>query len=78
MASFRALKIQDIEEDDTLSVEEKIDQLREIETEARGLQRAASESPMNEEDGWDDDLRAVRFALDKLGAERQGKGAATL
>lgn len=78
MASFRALKIQDIEEDETLSVEEKIDQLREIETEARGLQRAASESPMNEEDGWDDDLRAVRFALDKLGADQQNKGAATL
>jgi hypothetical protein len=78
MASFRALKIQDIEEDDTLSVDEKIDQLREIETEARGLQRAASESPMNEEDGWDDDLRAVRFALDKLGADQQNKGAATL
>ena len=49
MASFRALKIQDIEEDETLSVEEKIEQLREIETEARGLQRAASESPMNDE-----------------------------
>lgn len=78
MASFRALKIKDIEEDDSLSVEEKIEQLREIETEARGLQRAASESPMNEEDGWDDDLRNVRFALDKLGADRQGKGAATL
>lgn len=78
MASFRALKIQDIEEDTTLTVEQKIDQLREIETEARGLQRAASESPMNEEDGWDDDLRAVRFALDKLGADQQNKGAATL
>ncbi len=78
MASFRALKIQDIEEDDTLTVEEKIEQLREIETEARGLQRAASESPMNEEDGWDDDLRAVRFALDKLGADQQNRGAATL
>ena len=78
MSSFRTLKIQDITDDETLSVEEKVEQLREIESEARGLQRAASESPMNDNDGWDDDLREVRFALDKLGAKEPRKGAASL
>jgi len=78
MASFREMKIQEIVEDPDLSADEKIEQLREIESEARGLQRAASESPMNDNDGWEDDLREVRFALDKLGAKEPQKGAATL
>jgi hypothetical protein len=33
---------------------------------------------MNDRDGWDDDLRAVRLALDKLGAIEPPKGAASL
>ena len=78
MASFREMKIQEIVEDPDLSADEKIEQLREIESEARGLQRAASESPMNDNDGWEDDLREVRFALDKLGAKEPQKGAASL
>jgi len=78
MTSFRSLKIHDIMDDEDLSVDDKIEQLREIESEARGLQRAASESPMNDSDGWDDDLRDVRLALDKLGAKEPLKGAATL
>ena len=78
MSSFRTLRIQEIVSDDAIGNEEKIIQLREIESEARGLQRAASESPMNGGDGWDDDLREVRFALDKLGAKEPKKGAATL
>lgn len=78
MSNIRNTKIQDITEDRTLSVEEKVGKLREIETEARGLQRAASESPMNDNDGWDDDLREVRLALEELGAEQSHAGAATL
>jgi hypothetical protein len=78
MVSFRELKIHGIVEDPDLTTEEKIVQLREIESEARGLQRAASEGPMNDGDGWDDDLREVRLALDKLGAKEPKKGAASL
>lgn len=78
MVSFRELKIHEIVEDPDLTTDEKIVQLREIESEARGLQRAASEGPMNDSDGWDDDLREVRFALDKLGAKEPKKGAASL
>jgi len=78
MASYRSMKVHDIVDDETLTQEEKIEQLREIESEARGLQRAASEGPMNDSDGWDDDLRDVRLALDRLGAREPLKGAASL
>ncbi len=61
-----------------LSTESKIEKLREIETEARELQRAATEGPMNPNDGWDNELREVRKAFDSLGAEEAKKGAATL
>ena len=33
---------------------------------------------MNASDGWEDDLRQVRLALDKLGAVEPLKGAASL
>lgn len=78
MATFREMKVQDIVEDESLTTEEKIARLRDIESEARGLQRAASESPMGDDDGWQDELRQVRIALDKLGAEEPRKGAASL
>lgn len=78
MITFNELKIHEIMQDGSLSREKKIAQLRGIESEARGLQRAASESPMNAEDGWDADLREVRLALDKLGAKEPLKGAASL
>jgi Fe-S-cluster containining protein len=78
LVTFNAMKMQAIAEDPSLSIEEKIAKLREIESEARALQRAASESPMNSNDGWDDDLREVRFALDRLGAKEPKKGAASL
>ncbi len=78
MVTFREMKVQEIVEDSHLSTERKIEKLREIETEVRGLQRAASESPMNPNDGWDDELSTVRKALDAFGAKREAKGAATL
>jgi hypothetical protein len=79
MVTFNEMRIQKIVEDGELSIEEKIQELREIETEARALQRAASESPMNANDGWDSDLRDVRRALDKLGAKKNTqKSGATL
>ena len=78
VVTFNALKMHDIEENIVLSNDEKIDALREIESEARALQRAASESSMNNSDGWEDDLREVRLALDRLGAREPQKGAASL
>jgi hypothetical protein len=78
MLSFNMMKAHEIVADTSLTREIKIAHLREIEREARDLQRAASESAMNGRDGWDDDLRAVRLALDKLGAIEPAKGAASL
>ena len=78
MVTFREMRIQEIAEDGALSTSRKIEKLREIETEVRGLQRAATEGPMNPHDGWDDELRQVRKALSRLGARKLKKGAATL
>jgi len=78
MITFSELKVRDIMEDDRLSRDEKIASLKELEAEARDLERVASESPMNDKDGWEADLREVRLALQQLGAEPSRKGAATL
>lgn len=78
MVTFKEMRVQRIVEDQALSVDEKIEQLREVESEARALQRAASESSMNSNDGWDADLREVRKALDKLGAKEPPKNGASL
>ena len=78
MVSFKMMTAHGIVANPALTTEIKIEQLREIEREARDLQRAASESAMNDNDGWDEDLREVRLALDKLGATEPPKGAASL
>jgi hypothetical protein len=78
MVTYNALRIQQIVDDPELSKDSKIIQLSEIESEARALERAASEGPMNPNDGWDDDLRLVRKALEKLGWTEPKKGAASL
>ncbi|MBN9071724.1 MAG: hypothetical protein J0H34_08995 [Rhizobiales bacterium] len=78
MVTFREMEVQRVAEDRSLTREQKIKRLLELESEARGLQRAASESPMNADDGWEADLRSIRLELDKLGWEEPRKGAATL
>lgn len=78
MVTFKEMRIQEIVENRTLDTDDKIRKLREIESEARALQRAASESAMNADDGWETDLRAVRKALASLGADEPCKGAASL
>ena len=78
MVTVNELKMQDIMEDASLGREEKIEQLKAIEAEVRDLERTASVSSKNPLDGWDTDLREVRLALEKLGAEQSRKGAATL
>lgn len=78
MVTFREMNIQRIVEDAALSNDDKIKELLELESEARGLQRAASESPMNADDGWESDLRQIRLQLERLGWEEPKKGAASL
>jgi hypothetical protein len=78
MVTYKEMRVQEIVDDDALSTEQKVKKLREIESDARALQRASSESAMNADDGWEADLRLVRKALDKLGAVEPPKGAASL
>ncbi|MBE1206001.1 hypothetical protein [Aminobacter carboxidus] len=70
--------IRKILKDPQSSREIKIQRLRHLEDDARALQRAASESAMNSDDGWQAELRLVRLALEQLGASRVRKGAASL
>ncbi|MCO5065086.1 MAG: hypothetical protein M9924_11820 [Rhizobiaceae bacterium] len=78
MSRFDEMKVQSIMDDNSLDMDKKIEALLEIESEARALQRAASESPMVDDDGWEAALRDVRTALDRLGWEEPQKGAASL
>lgn len=48
MVTFREMKVEAIVEDASLTGDEKIAKLRNLESEARALQRAASESSMND------------------------------
>ncbi|MHC1547550.1 hypothetical protein [Phyllobacterium sp. K27] len=72
------LNANDILSDAGLSKVQKIAKLEEILAEARGLQRAATESGMDPEDGVTRNLRDIELALDKLNAEMPEPGAATL
>ena len=78
MSRFNEMKVQHILDDRSLDKDAKIEALLDIETEARALQRAASESPMVDDDGWEAALRDVRKALDGLGWQEPPKGAASL
>lgn len=70
--------IRDILGDSHLRRNRKIDRLLELQSEARGIQRAGSESAMSADDGLQDDLRVIEKALQDLGADVEEKGAATL
>lgn len=59
----------EILKDDTLSVKEKIKSLKDLEYQAESYQRAASESNMEPNDGWQDDLRVINLALERLETE---------
>ncbi|MFC3072173.1 hypothetical protein [Shinella pollutisoli] len=76
--STMELKLQAIRDDEGLSREEKIARLERLRTEARALQRAASESSMVEDDGWYEDVHLIDLVLDRLGRPVEEKGAATL
>ena len=76
--STMELKLQAIRDDDTLSRKEKIARLEKLRTEARALQRAATESAMVEDDGWYEDVHLIDTELENLGRTVEEKGAATL
>lgn len=77
-ASTMELKVKEIMDDSAMPVDEKVSELRKLRIEARDLQRAATESPMDADDGLQDDLRIVDKALLQLGTDIEEKGAATL
>lgn len=70
--------VSDILRDSHIRRRGKIDRLRELQSEARGIQRAGSESTMSADDGLQDDLRVIEKALHDLHADIDQKGAATL
>ena len=76
--STMELKLQAIRNDTGLSRKEKIAKLEKLRTEARALQRAATESAMVEDDGWYEDVHVVDVALSSLGLDIEEKGPATL
>ena len=76
--STMELKLQAIRNDSGLSRKEKIVRLEKLRTEARALQRAATESAMVEDDGWFEDVHLIDVELENLGRTVEEKGAATL
>lgn len=76
--STMELKLNAIRSDTGLSHKEKIDKLEKLRTEARALQRAATESAMVEDDGWYEDVHLIDTELENLGRSVEEKGAATL
>ena len=76
--STMELKLQAIRDDAGLSRKEKVAKLEKLRTEARALQRAATESAMVEDDGWYEDVHLIDVELENLGRSVEEKGAATL
>lgn len=72
------LEANDILADSGLSRAQKIAKLEELLSEARGLQRAATEGGMDPDDGVTRNLRDIELALDQLNAKHSETGAATL
>ncbi|MCF3640655.1 hypothetical protein LXM94_11835 [Rhizobium sp. TRM95111] len=76
--SSMELKVDAIRSDASISDDEKIARLTKLRVEARGLQRAATESAMVDDDGWYEDVHLVDLALAELDAPVEEKGPATL
>ncbi|MCJ8150425.1 hypothetical protein [Shinella sedimenti] len=76
--STMELKLQEIRSETGLSRQEKIARLEKLRSEARALQRAATESAMVDDDGWYEDVHLIDTELENLGRSVEEKGAATL
>jgi hypothetical protein len=72
------LEVKDILSDNNLNKSEKIEKLQELLSEARGLQRAATEGGMDADDGFTRNLRDIELALETLNADMPENGPATL
>ncbi|QND51024.1 hypothetical protein HB779_03305 [Phyllobacterium sp. 628] len=72
------LEAKDILTDNSLDRSKKIAKLQDLLSEARGLQRAATEGGMDSDDGFTRNLRDIELALEKLNADMPETGAATL
>lgn len=64
--------------DRSLSNEQKTAAVIKLQEDARDIQRAATESGMDPDDGLNKDLREIELALEKLGIDTEESGAATL
>ncbi|MCK7612505.1 hypothetical protein [Roseibium sediminicola] len=82
MTSHITGQISEILKDDTRSAAARIEALLKLREDARALQRAATESPMGNDDAADSGLREIDRALAKLGhrdnAQKDENSAATL
>jgi hypothetical protein len=68
------LKVKNIVSNGQLPRSSKVNELRKLQRETRGIQRAVIERPMTIDDGIQDDLRVVEKALQQLGADTQDSG----
>lgn len=71
-------QIDEILNDKSLNHQQKIDAVMKLQEEARDIQRAATESGMDPDDGLNNDLRKIDLMLEQLGASTDDTGAATL
>lgn len=78
MRSHTTENLQKILDNPSLSLRSKIDQVMELQMEARAIQRAATEGGMDPDDGLNEDLRDIELALEQLGTISDNTGAATL
>lgn len=78
MISSTKAQLNDILKNNSLNHQQKTDAVMKLLEDARDIQRAATEGGMDPDDGLNNDLREIELALEKLGAQSDDTGAATL
>ncbi|WOC16551.1 hypothetical protein [Pseudochrobactrum sp. MP213Fo] len=78
MISSTKAQLNDILKNNSLNHQQKTDAVMKLQEDARDIQRAATEGGMDPDDGLNNDLREIELALEKLGAQSDDTGAATL
>ncbi|KPB01562.1 hypothetical protein [Ahrensia marina] len=64
--------VQQIVDDQKLANADKITKLKKMHEDERAIQRAATESPMAQDDGLNDRLHDITLALKDLGVDSKG------
>jgi hypothetical protein len=64
--------VQKIVDDQKLTNADKVTKLKKMHDNERAIQRAATESPMAQDDGLNDRLHDITLALEDLGADPKG------